>query len=198
MTDSKTATERLREMLDARGVKWWEGWNKSQTVFDGANDVRYMADCMLGQLYIRSVLPITPEQAVAATLGSDRENELRAALNKAAGNWAKADRLARDIWEQVSHCPDYPIPPCMTESICEQFRNLPDVEQKATLGSGECENRWFEMFGTPERAAYTLAKSCGECDEKFPCWECPLQPIVGSNVYESEVLEWLHEKAVKR
>lgn len=132
-------TERLREMLDARGVKWWEGWNKSQTVFDGANDVRYMADCMLGQLYIRSVLPITPEQAVAATLGSDRENELQAALNKAAGNWAKADRLARDIWEQVSHCPDYPIPPCMTESICEQFRNLPDVEQAATLDSGESE-----------------------------------------------------------
>lgn len=158
MIDSKTATDRLREMLDERDVEWWEGWNKSLTVFDGANDVRYMADCMLGQLYIRSVLPITPEQAVAATLGSDRENELQAALNKAAGNWAKADRLARDIWEQVSHCPDYPIPPCMTESICEQFRNLPDVEQAATLGSGECE---MVTSGTPCEG--NADKACIRC-----------------------------------
>jgi hypothetical protein len=64
-----TATERLRALLDERGVEWWEGWNKDITVFDGANGVRYQADCTLGELFIRSILPITPEQAIAATLG---------------------------------------------------------------------------------------------------------------------------------
>ena len=33
---------------------------------------------------------------IAATLGSDRESELQSALNKAAGNWAKADALLRE------------------------------------------------------------------------------------------------------
>ena len=38
----------------------------------------------------------------------------------------------------------------------------------------------------------------GECSAKFLCSECPLDPIVGSNVYEHEILEWLRGKAVKR
>lgn len=33
---------------------------------------------------------------IAATLGTDRESELQSALNKAAGNWAKADALLRE------------------------------------------------------------------------------------------------------
>ena len=61
----------------------------------------------------------------------------------------------------------------------------------AELDYIEDKSRWFELFGTPERAARTLAKACGECSEKFPCSECPLSPIVGSNVYEPEILEWL-------
>lgn len=50
---------------------------------------------------------------------------------------------------------------------------------------------WEKLFGTPERAAQTLATACGECDEDLPCCECPLYPIVGRNVYEPELLEWL-------
>ena len=56
-------------------------------------------------------------------------------------------------------------------------------------------SRYAELFGTPERAARTLAKACGECSEKFPCSECPLDPIIGSNVYEPEILEWLRGDA---
>ena len=58
-------------------------------------------------------------------------------------------------------------------------------------------SRHEELFGTPERAARTLAKACDECDERnqskkaFPCWECPLDPIIGSNIFEPEILEWL-------
>ena len=64
----QTATERLRELLDERGVKWWEGIGEKSTVFDGEHDVRYEVDGTLGLLFIRSVLHVTPEQAIAATL----------------------------------------------------------------------------------------------------------------------------------
>ena len=64
-----TATERLRALLDERGVEWWEGWDKDLTLFDGADGIRWIADYMLGELFLRSVLSITPEQAIAATLG---------------------------------------------------------------------------------------------------------------------------------
>lgn len=65
-----SVTEELRAMLDERGVEWWEGWDKDQTLFDGANGVRWTADYTLGELFLRSVLPITPEQAIEATLGA--------------------------------------------------------------------------------------------------------------------------------
>ena len=57
------------------------------------------------------------------------------------------------------------------------------------------ESNYEKLFGTPEKAAWTLAKACGECSDKFPCWECPLSPIIGSNVYEPEILEWLRGDA---
>ena len=66
-----------------------------------------------------------------------------------------------------------------------------DKEYKA-VGA---KSRWSELFGTPERAARTLARACGECDEDLPCCECPLYPIVGRNVYEPEILEWLRGDA---
>lgn len=56
-------------------------------------------------------------------------------------------------------------------------------------------SRYANMFSTPKRAARTLARACDECSDKFPCWECPLSPIIGSNVYEPEILEWLRGDA---
>lgn len=50
--------------------------------------------------------------------------KLEAALNKAVGNWAKADRLVRDMWGEILHCPDYSVPPCMTADISEKMREL--------------------------------------------------------------------------
>ena len=64
-----TATDELRRLLDERGVKWWEGWDKDLTCYDGANGVRYLADAMLGEMFFRSLLPVTPDQAVEVTLG---------------------------------------------------------------------------------------------------------------------------------
>jgi hypothetical protein len=66
-----TATERLRQLLDERGVEWWEDAFSSEhrTVFDGKDGVRYCVHQLGSSLFISSVLSVTPEQAVEATLG---------------------------------------------------------------------------------------------------------------------------------
>lgn len=71
MTDSKTATERLRELLDARGVEWSDSsdenlrhttWNDMNCWFNEFPD---------GWTAWGMAMRGTPEQAIAATLGSD-------------------------------------------------------------------------------------------------------------------------------
>ena len=47
---------------------------------------------------------------IAATLGSEREKRL--------------EKLVRDMWREITTCPDYAVPPCMTDGICERVRNL--------------------------------------------------------------------------
>lgn len=81
MTDSKTATERLREMLDARGVEWE---SKDVEGVKGFHDTRWQA-MGVQWCYVEFVgnnynklkpareFHCTPEQAIAATLGSDRD-----------------------------------------------------------------------------------------------------------------------------
>ena len=63
-----TATEILRRMLDERGVGW-RGGLPTETIVTDPIDVLYVqrTDGMI-HVYIRSYL--TPEQAIAATLGS--------------------------------------------------------------------------------------------------------------------------------
>lgn len=63
-----TATERIRAMLDERGVEW-RGGLPTETIVTDPIDVLYVqrTDGMI-HVYIRSYL--TPEQAIAATLGS--------------------------------------------------------------------------------------------------------------------------------
>lgn len=103
-----STTDELRELLDKRGVEWRDGFCKKSTMFDGAHGVRYEVDGTLGKLFIRSVLPINPEQAIAATLGDDEIDKLKAeneqlrgereslvsSLNRAEDRWSTLrDRL---------------------------------------------------------------------------------------------------------
>jgi len=66
-----TATDTLRRLLDERGVEWWEDAfaSKHRTVFDGKDGVRYCVYQLGSSPFISSTLPVTPEQAIAATLG---------------------------------------------------------------------------------------------------------------------------------
>lgn len=85
--------------------------------------------------------------------------------------------------------------------ICDTCKRNKDC-RKPIDGMDSCrlyisgkESNYTRLFGTPERAARTLARACGECSEVFPCCECPLHPIVGSKVYEPEILERLRGDA---
>lgn len=79
--------------------------------------------------------------------------------------------------------------------IMQGKKQLTAAEQRIAELEANNGSRWFDLFGTPERAAWTLAKACGECDEDLPCCECPLYPIIGNNVYEPELIEWLRGDA---
>lgn len=87
MTDNRTAepttTEHLRALLDERGVEWKSGRvynnNTSWNVGDSRIIAKELTDgTLLIQQYSRK--HFTPEQAIAATLGSEREAELARAM----------------------------------------------------------------------------------------------------------------------
>lgn len=91
--------------------------------------------------------------------------ELEAALNEVADKWAQAQIKA--------------------ENLAKENRLL-----KAHDGS-----RWFELFGTPERAAKTMVGKCGDCCEcilpnkfRHACVEGCLLSIVNE---DGVLLEWL-------
>lgn len=71
-----TATERLRAMLDERGVGWRKAPHYSsesqdnETIFEGNGIEWHANDHMNGRLGLRALkYEVTPEQAIEATLG---------------------------------------------------------------------------------------------------------------------------------
>ena len=66
-----SATERLRALLDERGVKWMPiAWNpKRETFYHTSDGVGFCADEYTDGVKIYTDATISPEQAVAATLG---------------------------------------------------------------------------------------------------------------------------------
>lgn len=66
-----SATERFRALLDERGVEWRPiAWNpKKETFYHTSEGVGFCADGYVDGVKIYTDAIITPEQAVAATLG---------------------------------------------------------------------------------------------------------------------------------
>ena len=64
-------TDELRRLLDERGVEWIPvAWNpKRETFYHAANGVGFCADEYTDGVKIYTDATITPEQAIAATLG---------------------------------------------------------------------------------------------------------------------------------
>ena len=79
MTDSKTATERLREMLDALNIEHfdYDKGGRTQTQWEAPDGKRHFTYETSNNPAKTACLVIawhpTSEQAIAATLGSDRD-----------------------------------------------------------------------------------------------------------------------------
>lgn len=71
-----SATDELRRMLDERGVEWdaddeiMDDGSTSQVTYWHSNDIEWSADGRDEYLAFDAVQLITPEQAIAATLGA--------------------------------------------------------------------------------------------------------------------------------
>ena len=66
-----SATERVRELLDERGVKWMPvAWNpKKETFYHAMNGIGICADEYGDDVKFYTDVAVTPEQAIEATLG---------------------------------------------------------------------------------------------------------------------------------
>ena len=108
MTDNRT-TELLCKSLEERGIEWKDG-DAAYEIEWSTPDGRHCSAMYWKPTFTVLVSGCTPEQAIAATLGSEREKRL--------------EKLVRDMWREMLTCPDYATSPCMTSSICERIRNL--------------------------------------------------------------------------
>lgn len=54
------------------------------------------------------------------------------------------------------------------------------------------DTRWYELFGTPERAAKTISDACGESEY---CGGCPAVEMYCHNGNYDALLEWLRDDA---
>ena len=108
-----TATDELRCLLDERGVKWIPvAWNpKRETFYHAANGVGFCADEYTDGVKIYTDATITPEQAIAATLGDADATSARQSVADLKDENAKM-RNELDQWERLTaniELPEYPI-----------------------------------------------------------------------------------------
>ena len=81
--------------------------------------------------------------------------------------------------------------------IMQGKKQLTAAEQRIAELEASNGSRWFELFGTPEKAARTIIKTC---DETTECEACPIfrADINALNVNCSDydaLLEWLRGDA---
>lgn len=113
MTDNatdKTATARLRELLDERGVEWKDYRHENHTWWSDSENVGWHAEnrSSVNGLYVKIEAVLTPEQAAAATLGDNEkaviENDLEIMRDIASGlhrDLTAADPEMAAIWEKA-------------------------------------------------------------------------------------------------
>ena len=106
-----SATERLRALLDERGVEWEgetdeDGW--AFTRWHGFEDTGWLAssDELCGLLDLRGRYLFTPEQAVAATLGPG------------TCRWEPADHVTEGEWWNTECGESFTWEPYGTPNFC--------------------------------------------------------------------------------
>lgn len=92
---TETVTDRLRALLDERGVEWKDHHYDNHTWWSDDNNTGWHAEnrpAVTGS-YVKIEAVLTPEQAIAATLGSEREKQL--------------ELLVSHLWYLVNHRSGY-------------------------------------------------------------------------------------------
>lgn len=122
--DADNRTTKLRAKLTERGVEYTtnDHMGVCETSWNGFTAMQLTPGAKL-------LMVFTPDQAIAATLGEkprDKTEEwLLKACNQATQDYVKAlEELVCDMWHEITTCPDYTVPPCMTDGICERVRYL--------------------------------------------------------------------------
>jgi hypothetical protein len=235
------ATEKFRKLLDELGVKWteptYEYWEllgiptSHYVTIVGGKSVEEAIDGTLAAHHL------TPEQAVAATLGLDDaytreeceasfvrgyslgslpsgsdpqwdENRQTVDEHMAELGWVRKDAAtARDAdtsrWHELFGTPEWAE---LQSQLAEAERRAAMFERVAedqtqrnrdmrntvnAVTDADAESRWHELFGTPERAARTLANNC----HRDGCIACPaLDADCNVGDYD-KLLEWLRGDA---
>lgn len=98
---------------------------------------------------------------------------------------AKRDRLLAEKSARIRELEH------MVETRSESIRNLTELLDKCHARirelEGERSSRWYELFGTPERAAQTIANNC----HRDGCIACAAMDAgCGGGDYD-KLLEWL-------
>lgn len=127
MTSDKTATERLRELLDERGVKYDTHGERYGTWYDTPLGGHvYVPENNAGYLHVRSDA-MTPEQAIAATLGdADATRERHGDADVAAEN-AKLRELATKMARALGVGSDWCDRDCLAEFGCTDSCPIADA-----------------------------------------------------------------------
>lgn len=134
----KTATERLRELLDERGVEydraatinggtvatfWYDRGGNSCSAIEGADDIP--DDIPDGKVCMQ--VYVTPEQAIAATLGdADATRERHGDADVAAEN-AKLRELATKMARALGVGSDWCDRDCLAEFGCTDSCPIADA-----------------------------------------------------------------------
>lgn len=96
-----SATDELRRMLDERGVEWMPiAWNpKKETFYHTSNGVGFCADEYADGVKIYTDATITPEQAIAATLGNEGVGRSNDGVAKLKAENARLRELVKGLYE---------------------------------------------------------------------------------------------------
>ena len=110
----KTATERLRELLDERGVEWWKPVQMEGSEYTRWHDANGM-EWTTSEIHVSRKLRIgasfiTPEQAIDATLGRGTCHLINAADDLGVGTSScmcfECGYTALDEWwDEFNFCP---------------------------------------------------------------------------------------------
>lgn len=176
MTDNRT-TE-LREKLTERGIEYTtnDHLGAYETSWDGFTAMQLTPGAKL-------MMEFTPEQAIAATLGSERVAELEAEnerLRKAGyeigyhdamkaakrGGTLTAEQVRETVekhWHDLSDEYDMPEASALPE-YSYNWQAIAD-ELNAELGSGTCEPKWVLQGKTQTQEFWRC--ECGNCGHEF-------------------------------